>query len=104
DVQQDVQYLISFIGKSGCSFYRNGSWSDSSAAQSHVRMKYDYLADRDQIANAGDFIEKAASKSSLTGSPYQVRCGMDAPVPSAAWLGEELRRYKSRVSSSRQAL
>ena len=95
-VQEDVNYLLGFIEKSGCSFYRNGSWSDSKAAEAHVRMKYDYLSDRNQISTAMDFIEKAASVSSLSGSPYQVRCPGSAPVLSRAWLSEELARHLGR--------
>lgn len=97
NVQQDVNHLLAFIEKSGCSFYRNGSWSDSKAAQAHVRMKYDHLASRDQIANAKEFIEKAASESSFSGTPYQVRCGFNPPVTSRAWLNEELARYQSQA-------
>ena len=72
-VQQDVKHLLEYIEQSGCSFYRNGSWSDAKAAQGHVRMKYDYLSAQGRIVTAKDFIEKAASESSLSGSPYQMR-------------------------------
>jgi len=95
-VREDVRYLLGFIEKSGCSFYRNGSWSDAKAAEAHVRMKYDYLADRSEINTVKDFIEKAASVSSFTGSPYQVKCPGSAPMLSRAWLGEELARYLAR--------
>jgi hypothetical protein len=97
-VKEDVGYLLGFIAKSGCSFYRNGSWSDSKAAEAHVRMKYDYLSDRNEINTARDFIEKAASASSLSGSPYQVKCPGGSPVLSRAWLGEELARYTARAN------
>ena len=32
-VQQEVKYLLGYIENSRCEFYRNGSWSDSRAAQ-----------------------------------------------------------------------
>jgi len=92
-VREDVRYLLGFIEKSGCSFYRNGTWSDAKAAEAHVRMKYDYLSDRNEIGTAKDFIEKAASASSFSGSPYQVKCPGSAPVLSRAWLSEELARH-----------
>jgi len=95
-VKEDVSYLLGFISKSGCSFYRNGSWSDAKAAEAHVRMKYDYLSDRNEINSVKDFIEKAASVSSFTGSPYQVKCPGGSPVLSRAWLSEELARYLAR--------
>ena len=97
NLQREVSHLLGFIASSGCSFNRNGNWSDSAKAEAHVRTKYDYLARNDEIASAGDFIEKAASKSSLTGSAYQVKCGGNPPVASRAWLSEELARYQSRA-------
>jgi len=95
-VREDVVHLLAFIEKSGCSFYRNGSWSDAKAAEAHVRMKYDYLSDRNEINTARDFIEKAASASSLSGSPYQVKCPGGSPILSRAWLSEELARHLGR--------
>src|SRR5688572_1032697 len=88
--QDGVRHLLGFIGKSGCSFYRNGAWTDAREAEAHARKKYDYLASRGEIGSAGDFIDKALSASSVSGTPYQVRCGMDAPVMSRAWLKAEL--------------
>ena len=96
NVQQEVKYLLGYIESSGCDFYRNGSWSDSRTAQGHLQLKYDYLANRDKIVTTTDFIEKAASESSLTGTPYQVRCGVNPPVLSRAWLGDALARYQGR--------
>jgi hypothetical protein len=57
----EINYLLGFIGRSGCMFYRNGSWYDSHRAQSHLRNKYDYLAARDRIKTTDDFIELAAT-------------------------------------------
>jgi hypothetical protein len=95
-VQEEINYLLSYIEKSGCEFYRNGSWSDAKTAQGHMRTKYDYLAGRDYVASVSDFIAKAASESSLTGSPYQVRCGQNQPVLSRVWLTEELARHQAQ--------
>jgi len=97
NVQQEVDYLLGYIGKSGCSFYRNGSWSDASAAESHIRMKFDFLARQDKIATAQEFIDKTASESSLTGQAYKVRCGADLPVKSSSWLGDALARFRAQA-------
>jgi hypothetical protein len=43
NVQREVNFLLSYIGRSGCEFYRNGTWSDSKTAQTHLRDKYNYL-------------------------------------------------------------
>lgn len=96
NVQQDVNHLLGYIAKSGCSFYRNGAWTDAITAQAHVRTRYERLAQKDEIASAGAFIEKAAAQSSVTGLPYQVKCHGNPPVLTRAWLSEELARYQAR--------
>ncbi len=70
----EINYLLDFVGKSGCEFYRNGVWYDSGAAQVPSRYKYDALVITDRSGTADDFIEKAATKSSVTGIAYKVRC------------------------------
>ena len=95
-VAQDVDHLLGYIARSGCSFYRNGTWADATIAEAHVRTKFDYLARQDEIASVTDFIEKAASKSSITGMAYQVKCPGASPVLARDWLGEELARYQAR--------
>ena len=93
--RQEIAHLIGYLGASGCSFQRNGDWHDAPAAASHLQRKYDYLLKRDLVASSEDFIDRAASQSSLSGKPYQVRCGGAAPVASAAWLKAELAKYRS---------
>ena len=95
-VQQEVNYLLTYVENSGCEFYRNGSWSDAKAARAHIQTKYDYLAGRDKLVTAQDFIAKAASESSLSGIPYQVRCGVKPVVMSRVWLSDALARYQER--------
>jgi Family of unknown function (DUF5329) len=93
--QTEINYLLGFIESSGCEFYRNGSWYDSKRAQAHLRYKYQMLAAANQINTAEDFIEKGATKSSLSGWPYQVRCGGGGAVTSNQWLRDVLRRYRT---------
>jgi len=93
--QTEINYLLGFVESSGCEFYRNGSWYDSKRAQAHLRDKYQMLAASDQINTAEDFIEKAATKSSLSGRPYQIRCGGGEAVTSNQWLRDVLTRYRA---------
>jgi len=95
--QTEINYLLGFIESSGCEFYRNGSWYDSKQAQAHLRHKYQMLAAGDQINTAEDFIEKAATKSSLSGRAYHVRCGGEV-VTSSQWLRDVLARYRAHVA------
>ena len=94
-VQMEVGFLLGYIDGSGCEFYRNGTWHDSKAAQQHLRDKYDYLAARNLIDTTEDFIDKAATKSSLSGQAYVVRCNGAAPVSSGKWLRDELVRLRT---------
>lgn len=93
----EVNYLLGFVDRSGCKFYRNGSWYDSHRAQSHLRQKYDYLAAHDRIKSAEDFIELAASKSSMSGEDYQIRCEAGPALPSGSWLRTALADYRASV-------
>jgi hypothetical protein len=96
----EINYLLEFVDSSSCEFYRNGSWYDSKRAQAHMRDKYQLLAAADQINTAEDFIEKAATKSSLSNRPYQVRCGGGEAVTTNQWLREALQRYRARAELS----
>lgn len=93
--QKEIEHLLGYIEDSGCEFYRNGLWYKSTNAQAHLRNKYEYLARLDLINATEDFIAKAATKSSVTGQPYEVRCSGPAPVSSNQWLSDELARYRA---------
>src|SRR5258706_15671885 len=79
----EVDSLLTKLGTSDCKFYRNGQWYDGMAAQEHLRMKYEYLVKKGWIHTTEDFIEGAATKSSLSSEPYQVKCPNQLPVKSA---------------------
>jgi hypothetical protein len=81
--QVEIDYLLAGVDKSGCQFYRNGTWYSSGEARSHLSMKYEYLA-----------------RSSLSGEPYQVRCNGQAATPSASWFAGELDRYRAGATPS----
>jgi len=93
-VKLEVNFLLGFIEGSECAFYRNGTWHDSKAAQAHIRDKYKYLAAGNLIHSTEEFIDKAASQSSLTGQAYQVKCNGGAAMESKQWLRSELARMR----------
>jgi Family of unknown function (DUF5329) len=93
--QMEINYLLGSIETSGCEYYRNGTWYDSKKAQAHLRYKYEMLAARGQINTTEDFIEKAATKSSLSGQPYEIRCSGGEAVRTNQWLHEVLARYRA---------
>jgi hypothetical protein len=95
-VEMDVAFLLGSVGNSGCSFYRNGSWSDAPAAEAHLRNKYRSLAAADGIGTTEQFIERAATRSSFSGQDYAVRCGDGPTVSSRQWLLDRLARHRAQ--------
>jgi hypothetical protein len=94
-VQIEVNFLLGFVEGSGCDFYRNGTWHDSKAAQAHLRDKYKYLVARNLVNTTEEFIEKAATESSLSGQAYEIRCNGGATLTSSQWLRDELARVRT---------
>lgn len=93
--RREIAELLARVERSGCQFNRSGSWYSGAEARAHLQRKYDYLAARHQLGSAEDFVIHAATKSSMSGEPYQMRCGNAAPTPAATWLDGELRRMRS---------
>jgi hypothetical protein len=92
--QTEINYLLGLIERSGCMFYRNGSWYDARQAQAHLRSKYDALAAMGRIVTGEDFIEQAATKSSLSGEAYAIRCNSGPAATTGQWLRDALARYR----------
>jgi Family of unknown function (DUF5329) len=97
--QAEIDFLLQYIEVSGCAFRRNGDWHDSAAARAHLASKYAYLASSKRITSAEDFIDKAASRSSLSGEDYEVRCGACPTIKSNEWLRAVLTRYRVMVAA-----
>lgn len=91
----EIDALLARLAASGCQFKRNGAWHTADAARQHLRRKFDYLVDRGQVASAEQFIERAASRSSVSGAAYEVRCGDRPPTASGPWLHGELRALRA---------
>ena len=91
----EIDGLLVRLVASGCEFNRNGSWYTAAEAKSHLSQKLKYLEDRGMVQTTEQFIEMAASGSSMSGQPYLVRCGNSAPVQSGQWLRSELKDLRS---------
>jgi hypothetical protein len=94
EARVEIAFLFGYIDGSACAFYRNGTWHEPPAALVHMREKYASLQARNQIASAEDFIEKVATRSSMSGEAYAVRCTSSASIPSATWLRAELAHLR----------
>ena len=94
-VQAEIAHLLDYVATPGCQFNRNGSWHAGADARRHLQKKYDYLVKRKLVTTAESFIEHAATESSMSGRDYLVKCGGGKPVASAAYLKEQLLRYRA---------
>lgn len=92
--QQEINYLFSYLAQSGCEFNRNGTWHSAHDASAHLRKKYDYLERKNLLSSAEDFIVGAASTSSMSKSPYQVRCPQTPVMESGPWFTNVLEQYR----------
>jgi hypothetical protein len=90
----EINHLLGLIEHSSCEFFRNGTWYDAQRAAAHLRTKYEALAASGQIGSAEDFIDKAASGSSVSGQAYLIRCGGGAPMTTRQWFSAALARYR----------
>jgi hypothetical protein len=97
----EINHLLGLIENSGCEFFRNGTWYDAQRAAAHLRGKYQALAAGGQIETAQDFIDKAASSSSMTGQAYLIRCGTAAAMTTRQWFGAALARYRGSSGAQR---
>jgi hypothetical protein len=91
----EIEYLLSAVASSDCQFYRNGSWYDAKSAAAHLRGKYESLAAKGLIGGTDDFIDRAASKSSLSGRDYAIKCEGIAEMSSRQWLTNLLVAYRA---------
>ena len=92
---QEVGQLFAALKESNCEFSRNGSWHNAKKASEHLQRKYDYLLKKGLVTTTESFIELAATKSSMSGKPYQVRCGNAQPVSSQSWFTNKLNVLRS---------
>ncbi len=97
----EIDVLLSKLEASGCEFNRNGNWYSAVEAKSHLLRKLKYLEDKGMVQSTEQFIELAASASSMTGESYLVRCGTGAPVPTRTWLLSQLQAMRAAKQSSR---
>ena len=87
---KEVGQLFVALKQSNCEFSRNGSWYNAQKAADHLQSKYEYLLKKRLVTSTESFIELAATKSSMSGKTYQVRCGKAAPVSSNSWFRTQL--------------
>lgn len=90
---QEIKALLDFVEHSECQFVRNGDEFPGPRARAHLEKKLNYLEGKNRVNSAEDFIDLAATKSSISGRAYEVRCPEGAQ-PASTWLKRELQRQR----------
>ncbi len=91
-LEEEIQHLLSAVGNSGCTFFRNRKQHTATEAEAHLTMKYNRAGSR--VKTAEVFIDRLASESSWTNKPYLIKCGDDSS-PSRDWLTTELEKFRA---------
>ena len=89
----EIEYLLSTLGSSECTFVRNGKRHSAEDAEDHLRMKH--RRGKRYVTTAETFIERLASSSSMSKKAYHVECSGKEPVPSGDWLMQRLSEYRA---------
>jgi len=92
EVPAEIDYLLTTVGSSDCVFIRNGKRHDAQDAEDHLRMKY--RRGKRYAPTTEAFIERLASKSSMSKKLYQIECPGTEPVPSGDWLSQRLTEFR----------
>lgn len=90
---REIDRLLDFVEHSECRFVRNGSEHPGAEARAHLQKKLKYLEDRNRVNSAEEFIDLAATQSSVSGRAYEVRCPAGVQ-PASVWLKTELQRQR----------
>lgn len=99
-VEGEIAHLMAFLEQSDCEFNRNGTWYNAAKAVAHIQQKYRYLDKRGLVTSTESFIDRAASKSSMSGKPYLVRCAGGETVESSSWFLSELAKLRQRCQDN----
>ena len=92
DYHKEINHLLNYVKTTQCTYIRNGDSYKGPKAVSHIQRKYDYF--EDDIHSAEDFIRLSATKSTMSGSRYHIKCPNQPEVESGRWLLDELARYR----------
>lgn len=93
--KDEIDHLLSFIEASPCDFNRNGTWYSARKAGDHIKSKYKRVLDKGLVDSAEDFIEFAATKSSVSGKHYMIKCAGAVEIKSSDWLKQELSAFRA---------
>jgi hypothetical protein len=92
--QTRIDKLIRHVEtQKGMRFIRNGTDYSCEDAAKFLRGKMESMGN--EVTTARDFIDRIATKSSMSGKPYHVRFSDGRLIPAAQFLGDELKRLEA---------
>ena len=93
--QARIDKLIRHVElQKGMVFIRNGSEYTCEQAAKFLRGKMESMGK--EVSTAREFIERIATRSSMSGKPYQVRLADGTLLPAGHYLTDELKRIESQ--------
>ncbi len=93
--EQKINALITYVSNLGdAKFIRNGDVHNAKKAAEHLRMKRDKAGS--SIKTALQFIDKVATKSSISGDYYLIKYANGTSKKNCDVLKEELKRIESK--------
>ena len=97
DYQLEIDHLLEFVDNAPCQINRNGKIYEANKAGAHIQKKYRYFEDK--IDTSERFIELSATKSTMSGKYYTVKCGDTEWIKTQDWLLEELQNFREQGNS-----
>ena len=93
--QSRIERLIHFVEtQKDMKFIRNGTEYTCAEAAKFLRGKLETMGS--EVTTAREFIERIATKSSMSGKPYHVKFADGKTMLAAQFLSEELRRLEGQ--------
>jgi Family of unknown function (DUF5329) len=92
--EQKINQLILFVEKTDAKFIRNDVEYSGVDAAKHLRMKREKAGSK--IKTAKDFIDLIASKSSVSGKPYQMKYKNGSIINVRDILYYELKKIEAK--------
>ena len=108
DQEQVIKQLIEKVKHSGATFIRNGDNHSSEEAAEHLSGKWRraraflWFKTRQSEFTPEQFITHIASKSSLSGKPYQIKLKNGTTVSTEKWLRNRLKELEKHNGEKKQ--
>ena len=99
-VRAEILALLQRIQTQSCEVNRNGKWHSAQEAATHLTTKLGHIERDHALHSAEQFIAEAATRSSLSGQAYALRCASsNTMMESGPWLTAQLKAMRAARSA-----